>query len=152
MKMKIKMNKKAQGGHDFPKLIVTFILISLFAFLLIGFATQLSSNYDKNTTDIEEKLGASAISEHISSTKDTAESWKQSFQKQNIFSSIAGIIVTGIFNLANTISLAVTTPFRIFGNILTNVIGVPVVVVNIISALIVLTIIFGIWRLIKIGY
>ena len=43
-------------------------------------------------------------------------------------------------------------PFLMFSHILTNVIGIPAIVATILQVLILLGIIFGIWRLIKQGY
>lgn len=137
--------------NNFPFLMKAFIIITLFSFLLIAVTVQMANNYSKDTTDLEEKLGYNSINNTLTGAKDTAEGWREAFQKQNIFSTIAGIIVTGIFNLANTMFSFITAPFEIFGNIMVNVIGIPAIVLNIVSVMIILTALFGIWRLIKIG-
>jgi len=137
--------------NNFPFLLKAFIIITLFSFLLIAVTVQFADNYSKDTTDLEEKLGYDAINSTLSSAKSTAEGWKDAFAQQNIFSTVAGIIVTGIFDLSNTMGRFILTPFEIFGNIMTNVIGIPSIVLNIVSVMIILTIIFGIWRLVKTG-
>jgi hypothetical protein len=156
-----------QGGHykmadnDFPKILKAFIVITLFAFLIIGFSVGFiddiddkSDTYNKSAVHVdefEEKLGADDISDTISSMDERADAWQQSFYNQNIFSTIAGIIVTGMFSLAKTMATFILFPFKLISGILTGILGVPPVVTTIINVLIVVTIIFGIWSLLKTG-
>lgn len=137
--------------NNFPQLVKAFIVITLFAFILLAIVIQFAGNYNQDTTEISERIGLETINSTLENTKSTAEGWKESFQSSNIFSIIAGVIVTGVFTLANTMANFILFPFEIFGNIMNNVLGVPLVVVNVISVLIILTIIFGIWSLIKRG-
>lgn len=137
--------------NNFPSVMKGFILITLFIFLLVAITINVSEKYYKDTSEIEEALNFEAINKTIESTKATSEGWKNAFEKQNIFTVLGGIIVTGIFNIANTMTSFILTPFAIFGNILINILGIPAIVINVVTALLILTIIFGVWRLIKQG-
>ena len=147
--------------NNFPKIMKALIVITLFAFLIIGFSTgfvnyidKQSENYDAddvNITQFEERMGAEDISDVIEEMDDRANEWQRSFYKQNIFSTVAGIIVKGMFSLAKTMTTFITFPFKLITGILTSVLGVPPVVSTIINALLVVSILFGIWALLKTG-
>lgn len=137
---------------DFPKLVTAFIVITLFSFLIVGFAVQLANNYGKDTSEISEGIYMTKLNQTLSEQKSLAEKWKSSFEQQSVFLAIGGIVLTGIFQLANTIGTAIITPFAILGLVMANVLGVPVIIINTISVLIILSMIFGIWRLIKSGF
>jgi hypothetical protein len=135
----------------------TFILITLFAFLTIGFATQLADNYNKDTTELEETMGASTITETLDTTTTLSLTWKETFEEwgsrsffENIL-DIIGFFAVGLFNIAKTMANFIFTPFAILGSIMTNILHIPLIVVLIIEALLILSIIFGVWSLVKTG-
>ena len=160
---------------DFPKLMVTFIVITLFAFLLIGFATRLGQEYGKDEaiTELEERIGSSAVTEQIEDINTESEIWKKKFFEEKsdeedldkgIWASVSnllgtfedvldiiGILAVGIFNLVKNMGTFIFLPFLMFNTILTNVIGIPGEVASIIQVIIILSLIFGIWKLIKTG-
>ena len=144
---------------DFPKLLTTFIVITLFAFLLVGFATQLGNDYgeDQAVTELEERIGSETISSSLENIEEVSTGWKSTFEDwgsgsvwENLL-DVIGFFAVGIFNLAKGMANFVWTPFAMFSQILVNVIGIPVVVATILQVLLLLSIIFGIWRLIKTG-
>ena len=141
---------------DFQSILKTFVWITLFAFVMVGFALQMAGNpfYGRDTTQFQDELGVSSINSTISSMNTNANQWKQVFFEQNIFNplTVAGIIVTGMFNLAKTMFNFITLPFTLFSNIATNVLKIPAIIVNIMEVLIIISVIFGVWRLIKAGY
>ena len=143
--------------HSFPKLLKTFIVITLFAFVLLGIVLLFANNYGTDTTEIDERIGLQAINSTLETTQATASGWQTTFEdvgKGNVFSDILdvlGLLSVGMFNLAKSMATFIFIPFAIVGNILVNVLGIPVIVVNIINVLIILGIIFGIWSLVKRG-
>ena len=144
--------------NSFPSVLKAFIVITLFAFLLLGIVIKLSANYGTDTTIINERIGLATINSTLSSTEATAQSWQESFQKvgtdTNIFQKIfdiTGFLGVGIFKLGIGMVNFIVAPFGIFSNILVNVLGVPAIVVAIINVLIILTIIFGLWSLLRRG-
>jgi hypothetical protein len=134
--------------ENFPELLKGFIAITLFAFLIVAIVMLFGSQYSKDTSDVTGKFGAEQINNTLNSAKATSDAWYSAFQKQNIFSTVAGIIVTGIFQLAKTMVNFIFTPFSILSNIMTAVLGIPPVVVNVVYVLLIISIIFGIWRII----
>lgn len=142
---------------SFPKMLKAFIVITLFSFVLLGAVISLSDNYTVDTAEINERIGLTAINSTLANAQETSAGWQSTFEdigQGNIFSDILdilGLLTVGMFRLAKSMATFVFTPFQIFGTMLTNVLGVPLIVVNIINVLIILTIVFGIWSLIKRG-
>ena len=147
----------AQGEDSFPALLKSFIIVTLFAFLIVGFIVGLAGNYGKDTTYITESVGLGSINSTLYSAQGTASDWQDRFVdigEGNIFQDlldVIGLLSVGMFNLVKSMATFIFLPFAIIGNILVNILGVPVIVANIINVLIILTIIFGIWSLIKRG-
>jgi len=149
-----------EQGTSFQKLLVGFILISLFAVLLINWAVISSNNLSsitgqeqgQNSEYVKSMLQYNNLNSTLSTTQAQAQSWQDDFQSQSIFSIIGGIVVSGIFDLTKLMVSAITLPFSYIGNIMVGVFGFPPLLVSIITALIIIAIIFAIWRLIKIGY
>jgi len=141
-------------ANDFQILIKSFIWITLFAFLIIGFTIQLASNYGKDTSQIQSELGASGVNSTITSMTTVSNTWSNVFFKQNIYNpfTVAGVVLTTMFNLLATMFNFILIPFTLFGGIATNVLKIPAVVMNMIYTLIIVTVIFSVWRLIRTGY
>jgi len=144
--------------NNFPSVLKAFLVITLFAFLLLMIVIKLSANYGTDTTIINERIGLTTINSTLNSANATAQSWQESFQKvgtdTNIFQKIfdiTGFLGVGIFRLGTSMISFITAPFGIFSNILVNVLGVPAIVVIIINVLLILTILFGLWSLLRRG-
>jgi hypothetical protein len=142
---------------DFPKLLKGFIVITLFAFLILGTVVGFAKNYGTDTSVIDNKIGLNNINNTLSSTENTAKNWQkqmEGFGQGSTFEKlldILGFMAVGMFNLLITMVNFIIAPFTIFSNILINVLGVPLIVVAIINVMIILSIIFGIWSLLKRG-
>lgn len=143
--------------HDFPKLLKSFIVITLFAFVLLAIVLIFANNYGQDTSVIDERIGLNKINQTLGSAQGNVSGWQQTFENMgsgNVFSNILdilGLLSVGIFNLVRSMATFIFIPFAIFSNILVNVLGIPIIVVNIINVLIILGIIFGIWSLVKRG-
>lgn len=146
---------------SFPSLLKAFIVITLFSFLLLAVVINFSANYE-NTDDqlsiINERIGLATINSTLNTANETAQGWQESFsafgEDKNIFQKIfdiVGFLGVGLFKLGNSMVDFIITPFAIFSNILVNVLYIPSIVVIIINVLIILTIIFGLWSLLKRG-
>lgn len=142
---------------NFPHMLRAFIVITLFAFLLLVIVNNFAGNYDVDTTIINERIGSSKINSTLASTQNASDIWKlkmESFGEGNVFEKlldILGFMSVGMFNLGIQMFGFITLPFEILSNVLVNVLGVPTIVVTIMLTLILLTALFGIWSLVKRG-
>jgi len=143
---------------SFPQLLKAFIVITLFAFSLLAIVTLFGGNYDQvDATQINEEIGLPSINDTLTTTQATADGWQETFDhigEGNIFSDILdilGLLSVGMFNLVKSMGTFILIPFGIFSTIMVTVLGIPVIVMNIVNTLIILTIVFGIWSLVKRG-
>lgn len=147
----MRMNKR--GGVDqFKGLIFGFILFTLFTFLFLSFVTDTAQDNGLDTTEFEE--GAFSLDPYenvLNDVESDAETFRERFERGSIWSVIAGVVVTGIFGIAIDMIALVISPFTLLGQVLSNVLGVPTVVTSVVLGLIILSIIFGIWSVIKKG-
>ena len=145
------MNKKA-GVDQLKTLIFGFILFTLFTFIFLSAITDTANDNGVDTSEFEE--GAFSLDPYekvLSDVEEDAETFRERFEKGSIWSIIAGIVVTGIFGIAKDMVLMIISPFTLFAQILNNVLHVPIIFTSVILGLIILSIIFGIWSLIKKG-
>lgn len=146
-----RFNKR--GGVDqFKGLIVGFVLFTLFTFLIITFVTNVAQENGLDTTEFEE--GAFSLDPYenvLDSVESDAETFRERFERGSIFSVVAGIVVTGIFGIAIDMIVLVISPFTLLGQVMTNVLGIPIIVTSVVLGIIILSIIFGIWSVIKKG-
>ncbi|GAH87070.1 unnamed protein product, partial [marine sediment metagenome] len=84
----------------FKNLLFASILTALFIFLMLSFAISVANNYGEDTAIFEdETIDFNEINDSLSDIQSSAENWRANFEKSNIFSIIAGIVVTGIFEI-----------------------------------------------------
>ena len=139
----------AQEG-DFKEKLIAFALFSLFAFSILVVVVQMGNTYDMDTENIIGNMNMSGFNRTITDFETTAEKYDAQFQKQSLWSSIAGIIVTGIFDIAKGLYTIVLLPFTLLGAILLNM-GIPSYVVTTLKGILIIVLMFGVWRLLKIG-
>jgi len=137
---------------DFKNLLFGFVLTSLFAVLIIGAAVTQGTLYGRDTSPITGNLKYLKFNESISTVGSSSQDMKESFEDQSIFSVVAGIVVSGIFDIAKTMAIMIIAPFTLIAGIMTNVLHIPSFVTNVIMGLLSLSIIFGVWKLLKVGY
>lgn len=139
------------ASDSFKGLITAFIIISLIIFLAVGFIGRMLNHYDIEDETIQERLRYSQIENVLNNSEQTAENWRENFEKQNIFSLVAGIIVTGLFTITKQMFNFIITPFEIISLVLVDVLGIPSAVFDVIIFLIIVGAIFGIWSVLKKG-
>lgn len=135
----------------FKKLVFGFVLTSLFAVLLLTAVTDTGYLYDKNTTEITGSLNFAGFNDSVNNVQGTSENLRERFEKQSIWSTVAGVVVTGIFDIAKTMFAMILVPFVLIANVMENIFHIPSIVINVVMGLLVLSIIFAVWALVKQG-
>jgi hypothetical protein len=137
---------------SFKTTLFAFILISLFGMLILTAVVSVGNNYDKDTSEVVGgSLSMDKFNDSISSIEDNAQALKERFDKGSIWSAIAGVVVEGIFGIAKDMVTMILMPFDIISDILIDTLHIPAFVVSVLLGLLILGIIFGIWRLLKVG-
>lgn len=133
-------------------ILIGTIVACLFVFLIVGFAINIGGDYGKDVDDLtDNKINFTGIEEKLNSAKAQSDDWREDFEKQKVMSLVAGLVFGGIFKIAITMWGFITTPFTLLADVLTNVLHVPEIVVSVLVFAFVVTIMFGIWRLLKQG-
>ena len=137
---------------DFKNILFAFVLLSLFGMLLLTAVVNVGSDYDMDTSQVVGgSLSLDKFNKSIESIEDNAKDLKASFDKQSVWSALAGVVVEGIFGIAKDMVTMILLPFDIVVDLMIDVFGVPVWVTSVLLGLLIMAVIFGIWRLIRIG-
>jgi hypothetical protein len=139
------------ADDNFKKMLFGIVLTTLFSVLVIGAAISFGNSYGRDTSEIVGSLNYHALNSSISDVQSTSENLRRSFERQSIWSAVAGIVVTGIFIIAKSMVLMIIFPFSLILGIMINVLHIPIIVSGVITGLLLLSIIFGIWKLLKLG-
>ena len=136
---------------DFKTILFGFVLFSLFSFLILTAVAYQGELYSKDTSDFSNSLDLEKFNESIRTVAETGQSKYEESKSQSIFSVVAGIVVTGMFGIANSLYTMITVPFVLLANIMVNVLQIPEIVVNVLLGLLFISILLSIWYLIKVG-
>jgi hypothetical protein len=136
----------------FKNTIFAFILISLFGMLIISAVVSIGGNYGMDTSQVTGgSLSLDKFNESVASIEENAKDLKTSFDKQSVWSALAGVVVEGIFGIAKDMVTMILLPFDILSDIMSDVLGVPTYVTSVLLGILIMSVILAVWRLIKIG-
>jgi len=136
----------------FKNILFGFILVSLFGMLILTAVVSVSDNYDKDTSEVVGgSLSLDKFNSSISSIEENSKALKTSFDRGSVWSALAGVVVEGVFGIAKDMVTMILLPFDIVVDIMIDVFGVPAWVTSVLLGLLIMALIFAIWRLIKIG-
>jgi len=149
--IKMFKNKKGEEG-GFQSLLFGLILTGLFGMLILTAVINYGNEYSKDISILGNgSLSLDKFNQSISDVKGGAENVKAVFSGQSVWSAIAGVVVEGIFKIVVGLFTMMLFPFSLITGIMENVLGIPTFVTYTITGLLIFSIIFSIWRLIKIG-
>lgn len=136
---------------EFKGILIAFIMLSLFTFLILTFAVQVSSKYDINNSEITGgALNLDPYEDVLEDIESDAQDRREAFEKKGVF-ALGETLFSGIWDVAKVMISMITTPFYLFAQIMENILNVPTVVTSVILGVITLLIIFALWSLIKTG-
>jgi len=137
---------------DFKNILFGLILTGLFGMLILMAVVNLGNDYGMDTSQVVGgALSLDKFNNSISSAESNAQIMNERFAQGSVWSALAGVVVNGIFGIAQDIFKMMLLPFGLIQDIMLDVLHVPAFVTNVILALFIFGIIFAIWRLIKIG-
>jgi hypothetical protein len=140
-------NKRAEG--DFKNIFIALVLFVVFTWLILSITLGIGNEYGRNTSEIGNgalnKVSFQQTAQNISTTSQTYTSQLQSGTIENVDSP------TGIWGFIKGFISLLTTPFTLLGQILTNVLGIPALVVNVVLGLLVISLILTGWAVLRAG-
>lgn len=136
----------------FKNLLIGFILFTLFGYLILTAVNDTGTTYGKDLTEVTGgSLNSSKYYNNLSDISDAVNKFNARFEAGNVWSALAGVVVEGVFSIATDMITLITSPFSLLSGVLLNVLHIPSIVVSVILSILIISIIFAIWRLIRIG-
>ena len=143
------MNKK---GLNFPVFLTSLILASLFIISLYAFSTKTAENYGQDTDLVDDNmLDLTSLEAKVDNASSHAEGWQDRVTSDNPFVAVTSIILFstwGVFKLMWTSTSGIV---GIYFNGMYNILGIDPMVTGTISALLIIGLIFAIWKVVKTG-
>jgi len=136
-------------ANQLRNMVLSGVLMMLFAYLLIMFAIDIGSDYERNISELEGgKFNLTGINSTLQNMQNKGESLKEQFQQQD-FLDID--VVTGMFSITISMFSYIVTPFILIYNMMINVFNIPVIIINVLVFILVIVFIFGVWSLMRKG-
>ena len=111
---------------------------------------QMGENYGKDTREIGGgSLNDSEFQASIDDVEDKAENYRARFDESGNVDDVDD--VTGIFSIVTDMVSLITAPFGLLATVFTDILGVPSLVTSIILGILGISLILGIWRLLRAG-
>ena len=135
--------------EDYPK---NFLLAGLFLVCLISFAVVIAHNYGQNEALMKsDKIDFTGLETQINQTTADANAWGETFKSDNLFVVAGGIVLYSVWGITKLIWGSVTSMFTVFTSGAGAVLGIPPIVIGVLTAIIIISVIFAGLRLVKIG-
>jgi hypothetical protein len=134
---------------SFKSIVIALVLFVAFSWLILSVAIDFGSEYGRSSAEIGNgSLSITSFQSSASSVNDPAQSFRTRFESGNVDDVDDA---SGIFSIATDIVAMITTPFTLLSQILTNIFGVPTIILNIFLGLLSIALILGIWRVLRSG-
>jgi hypothetical protein len=98
-----------------------------------------------------DKIDFSRLEQQVNSTSADANKWAETFKSDNLFVVAGGIVLYSIWGITKLVWTSVITMLTIFTDGASGVIGIPPIAVGVLTAIVIIGLIFGAWRLVKQG-
>jgi hypothetical protein len=134
---------------DYPK---NFLLAGLFVIAMINFAVMLANNYGQTDSLMKsEQIDFSRLENQVNSTSADAQKWGEAFKSDNLFVATGTLVLFSIWGIGKLIWGSVTTFSTIFLDGASSVLGVSPIVTGVVTAILIISLIFALWKVIKAG-
>ena len=140
-------------ANGFTTLAVAFIITGLFAVAMLSFTAQIELDSGVNDTIFNEPVINSTFSglkTNISQSEEDVKSIKESFETSNPLLAVGELIFGSIITAATTIGSAIVGTYDVIG-VLGVYLGIPAVVFQVLTTILLILLVFLAWRLLKTG-
>lgn len=136
------------------KIILSFVLVSLITFSLIGFAVDMSSNNNINNSildnpQMEQVYGD--LEDDLNELEQKGIEQKENFESDSIRANLGFFILDTIISGTRVFTNIIIGFFNILGAPLTSIIGLPSAILGAFTFLLLLSLIFYAYKLFKQG-
>lgn len=140
------------GEDTFKNILFGLILFTLFAVLVVTAVNYEGALYEKDTTEVTGgALSESQFNSTINTINTQGSTYEERFFKGSFVATIGELVLGGFFQMLRDLWNMVKLPFTLLTNVMVNILHIPTVVIATINILVVLAILFAVWRLLKAG-
>lgn len=142
---------------SFRGIVVGFILIGLFMYLMLSFASSISDDYTSLNPEIDKNeitggaVDMDNLTGFLESVHPSGDAQEEAFRKKGLFSIGGSDVLTGIWSVTIGVGTMITTPFSYISKILVQTFNIPSLVVLVLLGILLIIIVFAVWKLVKIG-
>ncbi len=133
----------------FKATVIGLVLFVAFSWLILTVAIDFGAEYGRDSQEIGDgSLDVVDFQTSAGGVESSAQSYRSRFESGEVDDIDDA---SGIFSVATDIINMITTPFNLLSRIMVNILGVPSLVINVFLGLLAISLIFGIWRLLRVG-
>ena len=140
------------ASDSFKHTVISFLLLGVFMVLTVGIVYQIGINYSVSSEKMNEATaGAFDMDDYeteLLNSDEDASAFRERFESGEVDDVDDP---SGIFSVAGDIIGVITTPYNILAGIGTNILKVPAVLVHVILAILNITLLAGLWSLLRKG-
>ena len=134
---------------SFKSILVGLVLFVAFSWLILTVAVDFGAEYGRDASEIGEgSLNVVDFQTSAEGVEGSAQSYRQRFESGDVDDIDDA---SGIFSIASDIINMITTPFKLLSQILVNIFGIPSLIINVVLGLLAISLILGIWRVLRAG-
>ena len=142
----------SESSLGMKSIFIIFLLTGLFLVSLYQFGLGVASSYGKPASLIDDpRINMSGIESQLSQASSDADDKFESFAKDNLFVTAGEIVLFSVWGIWKLVGGTIKAMYTILMGGLVNVIGIDPMVVGVVSAILLISLIFAGWRLIKQG-
>lgn len=131
--------------HIFGFLLVALFLVSTFTFVFSFTAENKPVDFD---TD---EINLAGLEAKLMESKEDSEDYMLSFQSENPLVSFGSLILFSVVGIGKLVINSFSAIYEIVIGGISGVLGIPTMVTGVLTAIILLSLIFSTWKLIKTG-
>lgn len=140
------------ADDGFKDYIIKFLLAGLFIVCLFSFGVSFTVDQGKSSDIINDNnLNIGDLERQINETSEDAEAWGEAFRSDNVFVQLGAVIMFSIWGVMKLMWSSIITLFTLILDSASTVLGVPPIVLGVILAILIISLIFAGWRVVKRG-
>ena len=147
------LENKAEGESimDLKEFASGFLLLGLFVICLFTFVFGLADNNTEIQNLDTSGIDLDYLETHLNSSKEDAEGYIKNFGSENPVVSLGSLILFSVVGVGKLVINSILITFNIVLGGISNVLGIPPIVTGIISAILMIGLIFAAWKLYHTG-
>ena len=137
------------GEDSFKTTLIALTLFVAFSWLILTVAVDFGAEYGRDAQEIGDgSLDVVSFQTSASTVEGDASTYRSRFESGKVDDIDDA---SGIFSVATDMISLITTPFTLLSSIMVNIFHVPSLIINVILGLLSISLILGIWRLLRAG-